>query len=133
MAELDMITESASKVAKTSKLQIEKEDVRKEWKLKPEIGDGIPVPNPKQRQLSTGVLTTDYVIGNGKGLKLGENTKITYEGLLQNGTSFDRNLKRSKPLQFRLGVGQVVRGLELGMEGMKRGGSREIVIPPELG
>jgi FKBP-type peptidyl-prolyl cis-trans isomerase len=73
------------------------------------------------------------VIGNGAIPSAGATVKITYTGLLPDGTVFDSRMKRLSPFVFRKGVNQVVKGLDLGMEGMKVGGSREISIPPELG
>ena len=53
--------------------------------------------------------------------------------MFTNGKVFDKNLKQSRPLVFRKGTGEVVRGLDLGLQGMRVGGCREIVVPPELG
>ncbi len=65
--------------------------------------------------------------------KLGKLVKVTYEGILPSGVVFDSNLKTTKPFQFRKGVGQVIRGLDIGLQGMRIGGAREILIPPTLG
>lgn len=105
----------------------------KAWKVKPQNNEGLPVPVPKQKTLKTGVLVTDYVVGSGSEPKLGSTVKITYEGLFPDGRVFDQNSSRKKPLKFRLGSGQVIRGLDLGMDKMRVGGSREVVIPPALG
>jgi FKBP-type peptidyl-prolyl cis-trans isomerase len=53
--------------------------------------------------------------------------------MFPNGRVFDKNEKISAPFTFRLGAGEVVRGLEQGLDGMLVGGCREIVIPPGLG
>lgn len=107
---------------------------RKRWKIRPDNGEGVIVPNPKQcKNRDTGVLYTDYVIGCGVEPPLGSNVKLLYEGMFPNGKIFDHKLSKKNPLKFRKGIGQVVRGLDLGLEGMRIGGSREIVIPPELG
>lgn len=106
---------------------------RKVWKIKPQNGEGIVVPVPKQKTLKTGVLITDYVVGGGAEPKLGSAVKITYEGMYPNGHVFDKNGSRKKPLKFRIGAGEVIRGLDLGMDNMRVGGSREVVIPPALG
>lgn len=76
------------------------------WKIKPINGEGTLIPSPKQKAQS-GVLVSDYVIGHGIEPKLGATVCITYEGLFPNGKKFDANLKRSKPLKFRKGSGQV--------------------------
>ncbi len=106
---------------------------RKVWKVKPQNDEGLLVIEPKQLTKTTGIRMTDYVIGKGNEPKLGSEVKITYEGMFPNGKIFDSSLKRTKPFKFRRGIGQVIRGLDLGLEGMRVGGSREIIIPPELG
>jgi FKBP-type peptidyl-prolyl cis-trans isomerase len=77
------------------------------WNIKPFKAEGTLIPSPKQKSQS-GVLVTDYVIGHGTEPKLGSTVCITYEGLFPNGKRFDSNLKRSKPLKFRKGSGQVL-------------------------
>jgi FKBP-type peptidyl-prolyl cis-trans isomerase len=106
---------------------------RKKWKIKPQNDEGVLVLEPKLLKKASGVALTDYILGTGAEPKLGAKVKITYEGSYPDGTVFDQNIKRGKPFTFRKGTAQVIRGLDLGMEGMKIGGSREIVIPPELG
>jgi FKBP-type peptidyl-prolyl cis-trans isomerase len=107
--------------------------LKKKWKIKPQNDEGILVPNPKPLTQISGVINTDYIIGKGAEPKLGAKVKITYEGFFPDGTVFDSRVKRTKPLVFRKGTSQVIRGLDLGMEGMRVGGSREIIIPSELG
>jgi FK506-binding nuclear protein len=103
------------------------------WKVKPIDEEGVLVPELR-RVRRDGILFTDYIVGRGRVPKPGALIKVTYEGLYPgSGAVFDRNLKRSKPLAFRKGAGQVVRGMDLGVEGMRIGGSREIVIPAHLG
>ena len=106
---------------------------RKKWKVKPENDEGVLVPEPKQLTHKSGVLFTDFVVGKGIEPKLGCKIKILYEGSFPDGTVFDSRLKRSKPFVFRKGATEVIRGLDLGVEGMRVGGSREIVVPPALG
>ena len=107
---------------------------RRKWNIvKPNKGDGVIVMNPKQIGKSTGIKISDYVIGAGPEPQQGAIVKLTYEGMFPDGTLFDSRLKRKKPLSFRKGLGQVVRGLDLGLDGMRVGGAREIVVPSELG
>lgn len=87
----------------------------------------------KERRLPCGVLVKDLIIGMGPTVQLGRQVSILYEGAFPTGKVFDKNKNRNKPLTFRLGTGEVIRGLEKGLEGMKVGGEREITIPPELG
>jgi FKBP-type peptidyl-prolyl cis-trans isomerase len=87
----------------------------------------------KERRIKGGVLVRDIVLGTGALVKAGRKLSVLYEGSFPDGKVFDRNKSKTNPLVFRQGTAQVVRGLELGMEGMKVGGEREITIPPELG
>lgn len=105
----------------------------KPWKIKPVDDEGITVPQPKPLKKQSGLVVTDYVIGKGAVPKFGSKVKIIYEGMFPSGKIFDANLKRKKPFIFRKGTGQVIKGMDLGIEGMKIGGSREIVVPSELG
>ena len=70
----------------------------------------------------------------GTGVEAVRHSKVTvhYTGWLMNGTKFDSSVDRGKPFDFTLGAGQVIRGWELGVEGMKVGGKRELIIPPKL-
>jgi len=59
---------------------------------------------------------------------------VRYRGVLtQSGTEFDSNMPRGKPFRFTLGAGDVIRGWDLGLAGMKVGGKRRLVIPAHLG
>lgn len=96
-------------------------------------GETKKVPLTKERRLPGGVWVKDIVIGSGATVKLGRNVSILYKGAFTSGKVFDRNRNRNHPLIFRLGTGEVIQGLEKGVEGMRVGGEREITIPPELG
>lgn len=65
--------------------------------------------------------------------KSGDVVKIHYTGTLQNGTKFDSSLDRGQPFEFTLGVGQVIKGFDNGILGMKIGEKKRIVISPEDG
>ena len=132
-AELDHYNALVAPVKAHSKLEVEKKKQRGVWKVKPIDGEGVLVPQLKQVVRPSGILVTDYVIGAGKEPKGGSRVGITYEGMFPDGTIFDKNVKRSKPLVFRKGAGEVVRGLDYGLEGMHVGGSREVVVPAALG
>ena len=108
-------------------------NMKKPWNVKPQNDEGVCVEKPKVTFKVKGLSFIDYVIGNGEVPKPGAAVKVVYTGLLPDGTVFDSRLKRTQPLVFRKGVNQVVKGLDLGMEGMKAGGSREITVPAELG
>ena len=121
-----------SKIAATpTTLQTNQE--RKKWKVKPQNDEGVLVPEPRAQKKTSGVSITDFIIGKGAQPKLGSKVNITYEGSFPDGTVFDQCITRAKPFSFRMGTAQVIRGLDLGLEGMRIGGSREIFIPPALG
>ena len=113
--------------------EVKQINIKKFWKVKPQNGEGVLVNKVKPVFRLENLKVADYVIGNGDIPAPGSTVKITYTGLLPDGTVFDARMKRLQPFVFRKGVNQVVKGLDLGLEGMKVGGSREITVPPELG
>jgi peptidylprolyl isomerase len=77
---------------------------------------------------------TDVVVGKGKEAKAGDKVSVQYVGVLfKNGKQFDASWDRGKkPFEFTVGQGQVIQGWDQGVPGMKVGGRRVLVIPPEL-
>ena len=75
------------------------------------------------------------ILKQGAGEEAKNNGKVTvhYTGILQDGTKFDSSLDRNQPFSFILGTGQVIRGWDLGVLGMKVGEKRKLTIPSELG
>lgn len=71
--------------------------------------------------------------GTGEGAKSGDKLEVHYTGMLQDGTKFDSSRDRGQPFDFTLGAGQVIKGWDQGMIGMKVGEIRKLVIPPDLG
>ncbi|MGV7229201.1 MAG: FKBP-type peptidyl-prolyl cis-trans isomerase [Nitrospirales bacterium] len=82
---------------------------------------------------SSGLQYADLVVGSGREAHAGETATVHYTGTLVDGTKFDSSKDRNKPFSFRLGAGHVIKGWDEGVEGMKIGGTRKLVIPPELG
>ncbi|HEX4484034.1 MAG TPA: FKBP-type peptidyl-prolyl cis-trans isomerase [Solirubrobacteraceae bacterium] len=75
----------------------------------------------------------DLIVGTGKEAKAGDTVTVNYVGVLyKGGKEFDASWKRKEPFQFKLGQGQVIKGWDEGVPGMKVGGRRELVIPAEL-
>lgn len=70
--------------------------------------------------------------GTGVEAKNGDIVSVNYTGTLENGTKFDSSLDRGVPFSFTLGSGQVIRGWELGISGMKVGEKKRLTIPPKL-
>mmetsp|Transcript_10414 Transcript_10414/g.25474 ORF Transcript_10414/g.25474 Transcript_10414/m.25474 type:complete len:336 (+) Transcript_10414:51-1058(+) len=88
---------------------------------------------PKVIKLRGGLKYRDIKVGSGKPAKQGSTISVRYRGLLKSGIEFDSNLPKGKPFSFTLGAGEVVKGWDQGLVGMKVGGRRELVIPPHLG
>src|SRR5438309_8353884 len=63
----------------------------------------------------------------------GDYVLMHYLGTLTDGTKFDSSYDRGKPFKTRIGVGQVIAGWDMGVPGMKVGGKRKLIIPPQLG
>ena len=76
---------------------------------------------------------TDIWEGDGGEATPGDTVKVHYVGVsYSTGEEFDASWNRGEPLRFRLGVGQVIQGWDQGVQGMKVGGRRKLVIPPHL-
>ncbi len=73
----------------------------------------------------------DIKVGNGPEAKAGQTVTVNYTGWLTNGKQFDSSVGR-EPFKFHLGGGEVIKGWDLGVEGMKVGGKRQLKIPPDL-
>ena len=93
---------------------------------KPDVG---PIPDAPATELQI----EDIVQGEGQEAKAGDFVSVHYVGVAQStGKEFDASYNRGTPLQFRLGIGQVISGWDTGVQGMKVGGRRKLVIPAHL-
>ena len=86
----------------------------------------------------SGLQYQDTTVGEGEQAKAGDYVSVHYTGWLQNpdgskGNKFDSSLDRNMPFEFELGGGMVIKGWDEGVQGMKIGGTRVLVIPSELG
>lgn len=75
----------------------------------------------------------DLQVGTGDEAASGRQVDVHYTGTLTDGKKFDSSLDRGRPFSFTLGAGMVIKGWDQGVAGMKVGGRRKLVIPPELG
>jgi FKBP-type peptidyl-prolyl cis-trans isomerase FkpA len=82
---------------------------------------------------TSGLQYVDLVVGEGVEAVAGKTAVVNYTGWLENGTKFDSSKDRNDPFEFKLGAGQVIRGWDEGVAGMKVGGVRRLTIPPQLG
>ena len=94
---------------------------------KPDVGPITGEP-PAELQIE------DITVGDGPEATPGTYVSVHYVGVAHSsGKEFDASYNRGEPLRFRLGVGQVIQGWDTGVQGMKVGGRRQLVIPPHLG
>jgi FKBP-type peptidyl-prolyl cis-trans isomerase len=84
-------------------------------------------------KLPSGLYYRDITVGTGASLASGQTVGMRYVGSFANGEEFDSNPAPEPIFSFRLGAGQVIKGWDLGLVGMKVGGRRQLIIPPELG
>jgi peptidylprolyl isomerase len=80
-----------------------------------------------------GVEIEDVVVGSGNIARAGDTLSVHYVGYLPNGRVFDSSYDRNTPISFTLGVGQVIRGWDEGVIGMREGGKRILTIAPDYG
>jgi FKBP-type peptidyl-prolyl cis-trans isomerase len=88
-------------------------------------GDGV--------KTDSGLQYWDIVVGTGKVAKEGDGVRVHYTGWLTNGKKFDSSVDAGRPFTFVLGNGEVIKGWDEGVAGMKVGGKRQFHIPPDLG
>lgn len=90
--------------------------------------EGAPAPVT----LPDGLKYQDIAVGDGALAESGSTVSVNYTGWLANGTQFDSSVGRG-PFSFRLGAGQVIKGWDEGVKGMRVGGKRKLTIPSDLG
>jgi FKBP-type peptidyl-prolyl cis-trans isomerase FkpA len=85
----------------------------------------------------SGLQYEDTTVGDGAEAKTGQHVHVHYTGWLYNdgqqGAKFDSSVDRNDPFAFSLGAGMVIKGWDEGVAGMKIGGKRTLIIPPQLG
>jgi peptidylprolyl isomerase len=98
----------------------------KDLKAKPRVD--VPKGDPPKK-----LVKEDIVKGKGKAAKSGDQVEMQYVGVLyEDGTQFDASWDSGQPFPFELGGGQVIKGWDEGIVGMKEGGRRKLIIPPDL-
>jgi FKBP-type peptidyl-prolyl cis-trans isomerase len=111
---------------------------------KPQATNASPQPTPQAQAAAapassapqsfpTGLTVTEQQVGTGAEAVAGKTVSVHYTGRLITGRKFDSSLDRGTPFSFKLGAGQVIKGWDLGVAGMKVGGKRQLTIAPELG
>jgi FKBP-type peptidyl-prolyl cis-trans isomerase len=95
---------------------------------------GLLLPLALSQPASAQYLEADELrVGTGTEAKAGNRVTVHYTGWLTNGRQFDSSKPRGEPFTFLLGGGQVIKGWDQGVVGMREGGVRRLTIPPELG
>jgi|SRR5882672_12816271 len=89
--------------------------------------------NGQPTTTASGLQYWDIVAGTGATAAPGVMVKVHYTGFLTTGEKFDSSRDRGEPFSFPLGAGQVIKGWDEGVAGMKVGGQRQLRIPPQLG
>jgi FKBP-type peptidyl-prolyl cis-trans isomerase len=94
---------------------------------------GMPTLSANATVTASGLQFEDQVVGTGAEATKGSDVSVHYTGWLTDGTKFESSLDSNKPFNFTLGAGSVITGWDEGIAGMKVGGKRILVIPPNLG
>ncbi len=89
--------------------------------------------NGQPTTTASGLQYWDIVVGTGTAAAPGDMVRVHYTGFLTSGEKFDSSRDRGEPFAFPLGAGQVIKGWDEGVAGMKVGGQRQLRIPPSLG
>lgn len=92
-----------------------------------------PSSKKGSKKLEGGVIIEDLHIGAGPEVQPGKMLQLYYVGKLQNNKEFDAVRKGEKPFRFRLGQNEVIKGWDIGIKGMRVGGRRKIIVPPQQG
>jgi FKBP-type peptidyl-prolyl cis-trans isomerase len=87
-------------------------------------GDGVKTPS--------GLIYWELRVGNGDTAKEGSHVRVHYTGWLTNGKKFDSSVDAGRPFDFTIGNGEVIKGWDEGVSGMRVGGKRQLRIPPDL-
>ena len=102
------------------------------------VVSGIQISGQENvKTTNSGLKYIDHQLGTGDVAAAGMNVSVHYTGWLyvdgKRGAKFDSSVDRKEPFEFRLGAGAVIKGWDEGVQGMKVGGKRELIIPAELG
>lgn len=108
--------------------------ILKNNKQKAQVAESVQqvVPQNNSNTMNEGLTITDVVVGTGAEAKAGDVITVHYTGKLESGQVFDSSIPRGTPATFQVGVGQLIKGWDLGIPGMKVGGKRTLVIKSEL-
>ena len=98
-----------------------------------EFAASLDIDLDRMTRSSSGLYYEDTTVGTGDAAAAGDQVDVHYTGWLWNGTEFDTSRDGTEPLTFTIGVTNIILGFAEGVVGMRVGGTRKLVIPPELG
>ena len=132
--------ETQTQTAPTTPTTEQAAEAPKARKVKPSAGEADPDRKPRVPKGSgdppTELVVQDLIVGDGKRAQSGDLVSVQYVGVLfENGKQFDASWDGNRPgqaFQFPLGAGQVIPGWDQGVVGMREGGRRKLIIPPDL-
>lgn len=101
-------------------------------KKAPAVPSGPTKVTGEPTKTASGLEYWDIKVGTGAVAIAGKKVKVDYTGWLTNGKKFDSSVGTGRPFDFLLGGGQVIKGWDEGVAGMKVGGKRQLRIPPDL-
>jgi FKBP-type peptidyl-prolyl cis-trans isomerase FkpA len=94
---------------------------------------GAEIGSATIQKTASGLQYADLVVGEGSSANPGQKVAVHYTGWLTDGKKFDSSVDRGTPFEFDLGKGNVIKGWDEGVAGMRIGGKRKLIIPPDLG
>ena len=97
------------------------------------LAAGISAQETKLTKTDSGLQYQELKEGAGQVAKKGDTVDVHYTGWLTSGKKFDSSVDRKEPFTFKLGEGMVIKGWDEGVQGIKVGGKRKLIIPPQLG
>lgn len=98
-----------------------------------QMNKGTPGQSDNMVKTPSGLQYEDIVPGSGASPSSGKKVVVHYTGWLTDGKKFDSSVDRNEPFTFQIGAGQVIKGWDEGVMGMKIGGKRKLIIPSNLG
>ena len=98
-----------------------------------DLGVGVFIWLAAAFTIASGLQYIDLTVGTGATALAGQTVTVHYSGWLENGNKFDSSIDRGQPFSFPLGAGRVIKGWDEGVQGMKVGGKRRLIIPSGLG
>ena len=94
-----------------------------------------PKDKPEEKVVTTksGLKYVELKEGTGERAREGDTVSVHYTGWLKDGKKFDSSVDRGEPFTVKIGAGRVIKGWDEGLQGIRVGGKRKLIIPPELG